>query len=259
MRRPLPEADVLKAIHAVGEDAVLICGQAVAWWATFYAGRGRIELSSPSGAFVSQDIDFTPGSLERGHVRELARRVAKQMRGRSTEQMVFGSRIAASVSFVDSLGDQRALELLNGVFGVSKHREIIEQAVRQRLPDGSILYVMHPVMLLESRVANVAYLEKYQNETGRLQAVMAIQIGREWLRDRLDTGWVESRGDIERVVSLAESKAGLVVRTQFQLDIVSAIPEHDSLPERFRDERMRRCREKIDAAIAASSSSDRGP
>lgn len=251
MKRPIPEADVLKAIDAVGESAVLVCGQAVAWWARYYAERGRLALESPGAMFVSLDIDFVPTCRERRFVRELVRGLAKEMRGRSDERMVFGSLVQATVTFRDSIDEDRQIEMLSGVFGVSSYEALLEQAVSQEHPTKPNFYVMHPLMLLESRIANVADLEGYQNDKARLQAKVSTWIVREWIRDRLDEGWAAAREDVERVVSLAERRRGLVALEKHGLDILASIPvEHDALPTAFREERLRRCREKLARATS---------
>lgn len=97
--RPMPELDVFRAIAAIGDEAVLVCGQAIAWWARYYARIKRFDLDASHSAFVSQDVNVVPASLERGQVRAFLRRIAGRLGGRSEQpRMVFGSRIAGSVS-----------------------------------------------------------------------------------------------------------------------------------------------------------------
>lgn len=60
---PLAREDAYRVFASVlGTDAVLVGGQAVAFWAEFYLDQGRLpELDRGTGIYVSRDVDFLGG------------------------------------------------------------------------------------------------------------------------------------------------------------------------------------------------------
>lgn len=118
---------------------------------------------------------------------------------------------------------------------------------------------MHPVSLLESRVANVVELEKYRTPTGTLQARTAVAVLREWLNDKLDESWGAARSNLESVLRLTESRVGVAAVAFHNVVPLSAIPlHHPSLPEAFTNGRYRRCKDKTEQAIEAARASSPG-
>ena len=60
---PLSREDAYRVFASVlGTDAVLVGGQAVAFWAELYLDQGRLpELDRGTGIYVSRDVDFLGG------------------------------------------------------------------------------------------------------------------------------------------------------------------------------------------------------
>ena len=205
---PLSREDALKIIGAVNERAVLVGGQAVAWWAQYYAEQGRLpSLAEPDALYVSRDADFLPNSTSRDPLRALVRDVANRLGGSSSTKFPFSSLVIGTVTYTDSRGQTRDVEFLKNVLGTGKRDKVLNTAVRFDAVDGPAVYVMHPVSLMESRVANVVELEKYRTPTGTLQARTAVAVLREWLNDKLDESWGAARSNLESVLN--SRRAGL--------------------------------------------------
>lgn len=116
--------------------------------------------------------------------------------------------------------------------------------------------MVDPIFLAESRIANLADLDRYQNARGILQARVAIEILRERHADLLDKCWQRARRSIERTLKLAASKRGVRVAARFDIDILNAVPvEHAALPISFLAERFPRCRESVGRSIEADRAS----
>ena len=110
---PLSKDDVLGILTAVGDRAVLVGGQAVAWWAEFYGRQNRLtSLQRATDLYVSKDADFMPGSLEHEAVRRLVADVATRLRGTATSKFAFNSILVGSVEYRDTLGVVRSVEFL---------------------------------------------------------------------------------------------------------------------------------------------------
>lgn len=156
------------------------------------------------------------------------------------------------VFYRDGADQERIVELLKSIHGVKLRRRIFEEAVTfEGEDDLPTVRILHPVMQLETRVANVVDLERYRTPEGILQAKIAAEIAREWLLDQLGVGWKTAQQDIERVLALAESKPGAKAAAAHGIDILAAVPSsHSALPERFGRTRLPQARRTVEAAIA---------
>jgi hypothetical protein len=114
--RPLSPEECFAVIGAVDGRAVLAAGQAVAWWAEYYAAQGRLpEVAEPTGMYVSKDIDFladvTPRVLD-----PILEDVAARLHGRvERNRAEWTSVITAVVEFLDDDGVQRRVDFLRDV------------------------------------------------------------------------------------------------------------------------------------------------
>lgn len=256
--KPLKREHVIEALESVEGGAVLVGGQAVAWWAEYYGLKGRLAaIEEPTAMYVSKDTDFAAKSLQPRELRPMVKRVASRLGGAAAFKFPFGSLVVASVTYTDDEGEARTVEFLKGVYGVRGRERLFDEAVGfEASAELPAFYVMHPVMLLESRVANVVDLEGYQSETSVLQARIAVDVLREWHRDQLRDGWSEAKKGIERTLKLAEHKRGVVIAAEHDVDVLAAIPaDHVALPAQFREKRLASCRGRLLAAIAAARAS----
>ena len=256
--KPLKREYVLEALESVGQRAVLVGGQAVAWWAEYYGVQGRLPaIDQPTAMYVSKDTDFAARSLEPRELRPMVREVAGRLGGVAHFKFPFNSLVVASVTYTDDEEDERSVEFLRGVHGVRRRAFVLDEAVGFEATDElPSFYVMHPVMLLETRVANVVELEGYQTDTCILQARIARDVLHEWHVDQLVDGWVEAKRGIERTLKLAEHTRGITIAAEYEVDVLSAIPaDNKALPGQFRERRLDPCRERVAAAIAAARAS----
>ena len=255
---PLGRDYVWEVLRGVAGRAVLVAGQAVAWWGEYYAQLGRFSFENGAAAlYVSKDADFVPASLVPADLDPLVDDVASRLRGKPLRKFAFSDLVAAAVSFTDEHSEPRSVEFLKGLHGIASRDHILDRAVLfEASDDHPVLYVMHPVMLFESRVANVVDLEKYRDEKGLLQARVAGMAAREWVHDLLDEGWSEARKDVEALFTLATSPRGITARRSFHIDVLGAVPiDHVAIPKAVRTTRFARCAAKIEAALSEGRAS----
>lgn len=75
------------------------------------------------------------------------------------------------------------IDFLRAVYGL-KDQEVTQTAVPIAVA-GVSLYVMHPLLCLKSRLANLVGLESKRTTNGRMQAVWAVSIVGAWIRSML--------------------------------------------------------------------------
>ena len=152
--------DLPRFLEKLGDDVtreiVLVGGQAVSFWAFRYQDRlaGLIDDKD----LPTKDIDFCGR-------RELVALCATRLGGRAifpdADNVVTPN--TGKVLFVDDRGTQQHIDFLAAPFGLDE-AEVRRLAVPFEVerPEGPLrFYVMHPVLSLESRVANTVSLPGY--------------------------------------------------------------------------------------------------
>ena len=105
--------------------------------------------------------------------------------------------------------------------------------------DGQQLKVLHPILLLENKINNLAQYPKKRNEAGVNQARLAIAIARKYLE-----GFAKSEDAqrpmlqaIERVARLATREASCFAFRGYGLDALNAIPHEIVIAQEFAEKR----------------------
>jgi len=215
-------------------ELVLVGGQAVSFWAWRYSARLPGVLTDAN--LPTKDIDFCGD-------REAVRLCAARLGGQAfVPDMDDHTPNTGKVVFVDEQGVKQRIDFLGEPFGVSA-----AELRRMALPfeveaeggqrTGLLFYVMHPVLCLESRVANTVGLPGYQTPHALAQLRASIGCAREFLRDVLDVGAVRDVLNLnERIFRCAMDpwKGERLVAAQ-GIDVFAAVLADDKrLPEKFR-------------------------
>lgn len=212
---------------AAAEDLVLVGGQSLAFWADRY-GIARVADAVPS---ITNDVDFLSESPSDTHaVRELAR----AMGGKP----VFPRSRAITALVGQAIRDVSEDEYLN-VDVIFKVVGIDASAVRRRavpatLRSTATILVMHPLDVLASRLSNLYKLTEKQNDKGRMQLALAIEVARAFLRrDAGDPMAAETavgrspiQGFVSQIEKLAKDDAGRKVAARHALHVADAIDPH---------------------------------
>jgi hypothetical protein len=214
-------APVLGVIASGPEELVLVGGQAVNFWAEFYAPRvPELRAEAP---FTSGDIDLVGREAS-----QAAPRIARALGGSLRKPTIYErTATLAVVAYRDGAGDERLIDFMQRLWRLDAadiERTSLEMRPRLR--------VMHPVLCLESRVHNCLDFAEYQTPEGYSQARAATICAREFLRDALDTGEIRAVLRLnERIYNVAHERAkGCAKHGLRPFDAVLVDPR---LPEEF--------------------------
>jgi hypothetical protein len=245
---------VLARLAGAGEF-VLVGGQAVNFWAGMYE-HVTPELAA-NGPYTSKDIDFA-GSKE--VVNECAVRLGGRAKLATLDDMNTPS--TGLVLFVDEDGYERQIDFLGMVAGVDDNK-LFETSILATIldengqPAGSFR-VMHPEQCLRSRLYNVAHLG-YVHAQGLNQLRAAILCAREFAREHQTTAKDLLQFN-ERIIRIARWGDGVRVYVRHGIDVMAAVIDDGTLPERFRALRLpfakaavERARRKARAAEARAA------
>lgn len=219
----MPAALVRRVLESAGADVVLVGGQALAFW------MDRLGVPAPDDLpAVSRDVDFfTRDPANATPLREFARALGgrAEVLPPDTISALIGSAMAPAPD--DAIYN---VDLLHALVGLQRE-EVERNAVAARIPGVETrLRVMHPLHVLQSRNANLHELRQKQDELGKLQLRLAIEVARRFLEsesDRLDAAHAPERAllDLMRVViDLAGESAAIKNAERYGIHVADAIP-----------------------------------
>jgi len=195
---------------------VLVGGQALETWGHVF------DVPPPTGEFepLTEDTDFLGSKKD-------AQWLCKLLGKGATELILaadFDSSINTAIAYLER-PDGRILmiDFLRAIIGVNE-KEIQRTAVPISVA-GVDLHVLHPLLCLKSRFANLQELPSKRNSNGVMQAEWAISIVQAWLR-KMVIGKPEQREMIKAchsVSELAEFGSGPYCFREFALDPLRAV------------------------------------
>jgi len=232
-----------KIISGLSDSAILVGGQALAFWVDEYDINW--QETSLIGS-ISDDSDFLGSKAD---VRAIARATSGQL------EMASPERITSLVGIVQiGVGNN---EFVN-VDVLHKLYNLDAEKVRARAPVVTIgnktILVMHPLDVLKSRIENLSGLSSKQNIEGVDQASLAIKVARAYIIDLASDNASKALKATEEVVSIAKSGAGQRVASKFQLNFLLAIPADAIENEGFHQHRWPQIQQELseDKALTAA-------
>lgn len=223
-----PAATVQKLLDAAGADLVLVGGQALAFWVSFY----RLNPPGSSVPAISDDVDFLCRSAAD---KQAVRRFADAIGGHALypDKRALTALVGQAVLNV-SEDEYFNVDVIFKVIGL-KGDTVRKRAVKIATPGGrQAFFVMHPLDVLSSRLANLHQLQDKQNDKGKMQLALAIEVARAFLQGeaRLATpaDTAIGRSAIQSFVSaierMAVEDAGRKVAKRYELHVADAIDPH---------------------------------
>lgn len=175
----MPRDMVLRVLEAAGPDLILVGGQALAFWMDHYG----IQAPRGSAPAVSRDVDFlTRDPAGRDPLRSFARAI--DGRPEFVEPEAITALVGSAIAPAEP-GRIYNVDLLHRVVGIDRDK-VFANAVRVPLADtGTTLRVMHPLDVLQSRNANLHVLAEKQDDVGKMQFRLAIEVARSYLEQEI--------------------------------------------------------------------------
>jgi len=209
------EVDSILAV--CGPKALLVGGQALAFWANYFDVEPVGELS----AKVTTDADFIGSTAVAA---ELLAALGRGWDMRSATLDDATGQVAKVYAKVPG-GGVKQVDFLSGIAGMDTRR-VRARAPVVDLPSGAQIRVLHPLDVLESRLRNLQILPTKRNASGVAQARLAIDVARRFLESILERG--ESaralHREVNRVIELGlESRLSMVLM-DYHLDVLAAVP-----------------------------------
>lgn len=218
---PLDAATLDALLVAMGRDMVLVGGQALAFWMDRYG-------LEPETATITNDGDLLGGLAPAAGLARALRGALVQPQERALTALVAQIRIPIG-------GDARVrnidvLHLLYTVSGLRRSRDFTKAVWRDSIEiewkPRHTIRVMHPLHVLDSRIQNAAGLLDEKGPHVLTQAAWAIQVARAAILRVIDQPEEDDRLGhmIQKVYTLARSRAGRQLQREHGLEVLHAIP-----------------------------------
>jgi hypothetical protein len=224
----LSSAESAAILALCDEEALLVGGQSLAFWAFFY----RLQPTGMLGEYITTDVDFIGGPA-----------VAKRLNARLNWTLWLptpGDATPQSAKLTQRVGTHgvKQIDFLYAIHGLDT-AAVQQRAVTVRLPRQSTLRILHPLDVLESRLRNLQTLPSKQNAVGAAQAQLALQVVRAFIEELITGTDTRKRilQAVERIASLAHDKALLDVLERYSLEPLEAIPAELIAIEGFQEKR----------------------
>ncbi|WP_430421883.1 hypothetical protein [Methylibium petroleiphilum] len=195
---------------------VLVGGQAIETWGHYF------HVLPPTGDHVplTEDTDFLGSAND-------ARWLCKLL-GRADTELILAKNFDpspnAAIAYIKR-PDGRILmiDFLRAIVGVN-NADITSMAVRVEIA-GNVIHVLHPLLCLKSRLANLATLASKRNTNGVMQAHWAIDIVRAYLVSLLGRGATQREliKQFSVVSEIAEFGSGPYCFKHYKIDPLTAI------------------------------------
>jgi hypothetical protein len=202
---------------------VLVGGQALNAWIERY----KIRVLEFDGPYLTQDADFLGTKAE-------AEVIARHLQGRAILAHLDDQTInTALVEFTGEKGQRLLIDMLAGVLGMTN--EVAQAfAVPIQLYDWEPVRVLHPLLVLESRCANLEILSSKRTGNGIAQARAACLVAQAYVQDGLSTPdrRREALKAARRISALAMKRSGIYVWKRWGIDVLDAIDARE-MPGQF--------------------------
>lgn len=207
--------NALKKNQTSSSSVILVGGQAIIAWIKHY----NITIPNSESPALTQDVDFFGSHKE---AKLLANEIGAKISIAGIDDHTPNT---AVLSFRSSITNKiLIIDFLAYLIGLNEH-EIRDLAVEIKFESLNGIKVLHPILCLKSRIANIHKLESKRNGNGITQARMAIEIVRKFLEEisQGENGLRQALNAVKMLKKIALSDAGIFVYHEYNLDILTAI------------------------------------
>ena len=210
--------------------AVLVGGQAIAVWARYFGVQSHV-------AALTRDVDYLGSAMD-------AKRASANIafaHSLSVAGLDDGTPNTAVIAIqLAGHEDPVLIDYLADIAGPTAAE--IQRTATSIQAEGATLKIIHPLLLLQSKMTNLQRFESKRTPEGIEQARLAICVAAKYI-ETLVAGQTARREILRAVQSVAKFAAtapAQYARVEFSLDCLEAIPtsvfEKDVLPAKFHQE-----------------------
>jgi hypothetical protein len=238
-------SDLPKFFHALQkatQPAILVGGQSLTFWVDFF----KIPVPKSNTPYLTQDADVLATKHD-------ARIFATELHGTlNIPKPDDHTPNTAIVTYNTPDGRTLFVDFMGTLIGLT-NQEIRKTAVEFEHPEYGFIRILHPTLVLKSRIVNLHRLQSKRDTNGIEQARLAVLAVKAFFENYISLGLAGTNPDrylVERVKwlgKLAFSDAGIYVFTQWGIDVIEAAPKNLITNKKFHAEHWPRLESRIRA------------
>jgi hypothetical protein len=238
-------SDLPKFFHALQkatQPAILVGGQSLTFWVDFF----KIPVPKSNTPYLTQDADVLATKHD-------ARIFATELHGTlNIPKSDDHTPNTAIVTYNTPDGRTLFVDFMGTLIGLT-NQEIRKTAVEFEHPEYGFIRILHPTLVLKSRIVNLHRLQSKRDTNGIEQARLAVLAVKAFFENYISLGLAGTNPDrylVERVKwlgKLALSDAGIYVFTQWGIDVMEAAPRNLITNKKFHAEHWPRLESRIRA------------
>lgn len=208
-----------KALQKSPHPAVLVGGQSLTFWVDFF----KIPVPKIDTPYLTQDIDVLATKHD-------ALIVANELHGTcAIPDLDDATPNTAIVTYDTPDGRKLFVDFMGTLIGL-RNEEIRKTAVELDHPEYGLIRVLHPTLVLKSRIVNLHRLAQKRNANGVEQARLAVPLVKAFLEYYVGNGLAGAKPDkylIDRIMwlhDLALTDAGKFAYAEWGIDVMRAAP-----------------------------------
>jgi hypothetical protein len=238
-------SDLPKFFHALQkatQPAILVGGQSLTFWVDFF----KIPVPKSNTPYLTQDADVLATKHD-------ARIFATELHGiLSIPEPGDHTPNTAIVTYKTPDGRTLFVDFMGTLIGLT-NAEIRKTAVEFEHPEYGLIRILHPTLVLKSRIVNLHRLQSKRDTNGIEQARLAVLAAKAFFENYISLGLAGTNPDrylVDRVKwlgKLALSEAGIYVFAQWGIDVMEAAPGNLITSKKFHAEHWPRLDSRIRA------------
>ncbi len=238
-------SDLPKFFHALqkaAQPAILVGGQSLTFWVDFF----NIPVPKSNTPYLTQDADVLATKHD-------ARIFATELHGTlNIPKPDNHTPNTAIVTYKTPDGRTLFVDFMGTLIGLT-NEEIRKTAVEFEHPEYGFIHILHPTLVLKSRIVNLHRLQSKRDTNGIEQARLAVSVAKAFFENYISLGLAGANPDrylVDRVKwlgKLALSDAGIYVFAQWGIDVMEAAPRNLITNKKFHAEHWPRLDSRIRA------------
>jgi len=203
------------------ERLILVGGQAAAFWIAKY------EIADPRRV-TTKDIDFFLSERRPGVAVDCAKDLSGELLIVKEPRVPDVARVRFSVG-----GVELQIDFLRSLYGISaSDLRSSKLGIVDDRASGKILYIMHPVLALASRLINTFELPGRLTEENLSRLRFLVEAVRAYLTDQVSVGSAIRQDvlpSIDRIYGLTVHRIGLTAWLDYAIDLLRGVPDSSDL------------------------------
>lgn len=217
--RPEDLPVLFKALRQVDPPAILVGGQSLTFWVDFF----ELPLPRTETPYLTQDADILGTQLD-------AQIIAKHLnRGKATTPQANDHTPSTGLITYYAEGRRLLIDVMGMLCGLDND-QIKETAITLNIAQYGNVSILHPRLVLISRISNLKVLQSKRDKNGITQAKLAIEMYKSfmiWYRSQLSSNSEYQKFLLLKAEELKEislSDASVYVYQHYGINVLDSFP-----------------------------------